>query len=91
MTRSTFSFDGKAAPQDLELLRQRSRTGARWAAFLNVAMDSGVHGKLIYIHVGEGCTYKEPPKHAPDGSWGAGWKFLFSGYVNLETGEVGPP
>jgi hypothetical protein len=62
--------------------------GGTWAAYRNEAMDSAELGMMIFLEVGEGCTYETPPKQAPDGSWGMGWKYLYLGMVNLETGEI---
>jgi hypothetical protein len=32
-------------------------------------------GRLAFVMVGTGCTFTEPPKSAPDGPWGMGWRY----------------
>ena len=60
-----------------------------WAAYQNKAMDSANLGHLQFLAVGEENTYKEPPERYPaDTQSGMGWRYLFIGWVNLETGEV---
>ena len=73
------------------------RDGARWAVYRNVSPESSTFGQPLFLLVGPDCTHKEPPKHAPDSSMGAGWKFLFVGFlsddascVKVEGGEDVP-
>lgn len=77
--------DGAVDPSVLATLKER---GGRWAAYQNAAGDSVGCGQLVFLKVGEDCSFKEPPPHAPDGPYGTGWKYLHVGHVNLDTGKV---
>ena len=73
----------------LEIMRSRATEGARWAAFENADMSHPELGRLTFLKVGKGCTFSEAPKHAPDSAAiGLGWRYLYVGFVNLETGKV---
>lgn len=74
-------------PAELDALRKGRREGTRWAAYAWAAIGEDFRG-FIFLRVGEGCTFSEPPDHAPDGSWGAGWKYRLAGFVDLESGEL---
>jgi hypothetical protein len=65
----------------------RARPGD-WFAYRNEAMDSADGGNFIYLKCGPGCTFEEPPTTGPDGPWGAGWKYVLYGQVDLDTGLV---
>lgn len=76
-------------PEVLMVMRARAREGTRWAAYENKAMDSANAGHLQFLMVGNGCTYSDgPAKYPSDTVHGMGWRYLFVGYVNLETGEI---
>jgi len=75
-------------PDALAIMRRRDRSGASWYAYRNEAFDSSTFGHLIYLQCGEGCSFPEPPKRAPDGEYGIGWKYLPAGKVDLETGSI---
>lgn len=64
--------------------------GGSWAVFRNEAMDSSGYGHEQFIKYGEGCTYEKIPERCPDTSYGAGWKYVLRGTVNLATGEISP-
>ena len=78
----------------LVLMRKRSeQLQCNWAVYQNYAMDSATAGDLIFIAFGgtDKPTYASDadlPTHAPDGTYGTGWKYLHVGYVHLETGEI---
>jgi hypothetical protein len=74
--------------ETLATMRSRLRPNTRWAAYQNAALDSAGAGEICYLHVGEGCTYAEAPPHYPDTSRGAGWKYVFHGWVNFDTGAI---
>lgn len=79
----------KPDPEVLEIMKSRSREGTRWAAYQNQALDSANMGHMQFLHVGEGCTFNEPPEQYPkDTEHGLGWRYRFVGYVNLDTGEI---
>lgn len=80
----------KVAPEALQAMREALKTypKARWAAFQNMAMDSASFGHLQFLAIGPTNTYKVPPQRMPDTQAGTGWKYLFAGWVDLETGEV---
>ena len=73
-----------------EILKDLKTRGGDWAAFRNEVMDSVSFGHVICLKVGPDCTHKTPPPHAPDGAHGLGWKYLFVGMVDLETGMLKP-
>ena len=73
-----------------ESLDQMKYSGGDWYAYQNQVMDSCGLGHIIYLKCGEGCTHKTPPKNAPDGNYGLGWKYRLIGKVELETGVVQP-
>jgi len=60
----------------------------RWAAYQNLALDSASAGHIQFLAIGPENTFKEPPKHLPDTTHGLGWKYLFQGWIDLETGEI---
>jgi len=49
-------------------------SGDRIGVYQNHALDSASAGNIIYLRIKANDT---PPKHAPDGSWGTGWKYIF--------------
>ena len=74
---------------DEDALKQMRERGGTWAAYENRALDSSTRGHHQFLKVGEGCTHTTPPLTYPaDTSSGTGWKYVFIGMVNLETGEV---
>lgn len=73
----------------LAQMRARAREGTRWAAYENKALDSANAGHLQFLMVGTDCTYSDgPEKYPQDNEHGMGWRYLFAGHVNLETGAV---
>lgn len=72
-------------PEALDAMRTR---GGNWAAYQNHDLSSVNAGHLTFLRFGEGCTFKEPPKNAPDGSYGLGWRYVFVGTVDVETGSI---
>jgi len=80
----------KAEPDALEQMKSSpyNYEGTRWAAYQNKAMDSASCGHVQFLAVGPKNTLKTAPKQAPDTQHGTGWKYQFSGWVDLETGEV---
>lgn len=75
----------------LEVLRARGVAPEQaWAAYRNRALDSSLAGHLQFLLVGKSCTYLNPPKSYPaDTEYGMGWRYLFDGFVDLETGAIG--
>lgn len=97
-----FALIGNEAPDEESLAAMMHNPltsgGARWAAYQNHALDSREIGHLRFIAIGEDCTFKEPPSRHPDTNDVIGWKYVWVGWVDLETGlivpkeaEVGPP
>jgi hypothetical protein len=72
----------------LHAMREKSRHNTKWAAFENHALDSSLRGHLQFVMFGEGCTYTTRPEKMPDTAFDTGWKYVFVGIVNLETGEI---
>lgn len=82
---------GPIDPDVLAVMRERAREGTKWAAYENKALDSKNAGHLQFLMVGEGCTYNDgPAKYPSDSAHGMGWRYLFVGHVNLETGAIEP-
>ncbi len=75
-------------PDALSQMRERAKPETRWAVYQNQALDSATLGELRFLHVGSGCTFAEPPPRYPDTQFGTGWRHLFIGWVNLDTGEI---
>ncbi len=78
----------KPEPEALQAMRER---GGTWPAYQNVALDSADLGHMRFLKYGPECTLKEPPQRYPDTSEGIGWRYVYIGTVNLETGDVNPP
>lgn len=75
-----------------EALEQMRSLGGSWAAYQNKALDSANVGHLQFLKVGPGATFaKAPPKYPRDTEHGAGWRYLYVGMVNTETGEITTP
>lgn len=75
----------------LRQLRERIGSGESVAVYRNEAMDSATCGHHIFLLIGPTRTFQEPPKNAPDGAYGAGWKYCFVGFLNLETNQLRSP
>lgn len=80
----------KPHPEALEAMKNSpyNYDDTQWCVYENKALDSSNCGHLQFLAVGPRNTFKEPPKRYPDTSAGVGWRYLFVGSVNLETGEV---
>lgn len=80
-----------AEPYTLACIRTFARSRDRIAAYQNHAMDSADLGKLIFLMIGPGRTYSEPPLHAPDGELhGSGWKYRLVGFFDKENNRLLP-
>ena len=74
---------------DSEALEQMRSRGGNWAAYQNHAFDSAGLGDLRFLQYGEGRTFAEAPSRYPDTpQFGTGWRHLFVGLVDLETGDI---
>lgn len=74
---------------DEDALEQMKQLGGAWAAYENKAFDSHNAGHLQFLKVGAGCTCPTPPERYPfDTRHGMGWRYLYVGMVNTETGEI---
>jgi len=81
----------KPHPEALEAMRSSpyNHENTEWAAYQNHALDSANCGHLQFLAVGPDNTCKEAPEKYPaDTSSGMGWRYLFVGWVDLETGEI---
>lgn len=81
----------KAHPEALEQMKESPHNykSTRWGAFQNKALDSSNLGHIQFLAIGPDNTYDSAPKRYPaDTSSGMGWRYLFVGYVDLETGEI---
>lgn len=80
--------DVKVKP-DSEALYEMAVRGGSWAAYENQALDSANMGHVQFLKVGDGCTFKTPPKTYPsDNANGMGWRYVYVGMVDLKTGEI---
>ena len=78
-------------PEALTQMKQSPHNypGTAWAAYQNKAFDSARLGHIQFLAIGPENTFKEQPDRFPDAPpHGVGWKYLFIGWVNLETGEI---
>ena len=75
----------KIGPEALQQMRDR---GGDWFAYQSHDMSSRTLGDLQFLQCGEGRTYKEPPARMPDTAHAIGWRYLFVGKVNIESGEI---
>lgn len=78
----------KVHPDALASMKAQGAATTRWAVYRNMAMDSSTLGHLQFLAIGPDNTLKQPPPRYPDSHLGLGWKYLFVGWINLETGEV---
>ncbi len=51
------------------------------AVYENKDLSSRDVGVLVFLRFGKGATFADPPKHAPDGSWGLGWRYQLHGVM----------
>ena len=75
----------KPTPQALQAMRDRP---GLWAAYENHDLGHPDLGHLRFLKCGPECTLKEPPARYPDTADFIGWRYVYIGTVNLETGEV---
>ncbi len=74
----------KIAAESVAQMRALDRQGARWACYQNMALDSRDAGRVIWLHVGEGCTVSEATPCMPDTpQYGPGWKYQLQGLAVL--------
>lgn len=73
-----------------EALKQMRERGGNWAAYENHDLGHPDLGHLRFLKYGPDCTLKEPPARYPDTSEGIGWRYVYIGTVNLESGEITP-
>ena len=60
-----------------------------WHAYQSHDLGHYNIGHLQFLAVGPGCTFKEPPRSAPDSNTsGFGWRYVHVGHVNLATGAI---
>jgi len=72
----------------LKTMRERALSQDKWCAYQNHAMDSAGLGDLQFLQIGPGRTFTKPPERMPDTIHAIGWRYLFVGFVNLETGQI---
>jgi hypothetical protein len=85
--------DSKKVDMDTEIaheaLTQMRERGGKWAAYMNMALDSGNAGHLQFLKYGEGCTYAKPPEEYPmDNIHGMGWRYRLIGIVDIDSAQI---
>ena len=75
----------KPSPEALKQMRERP---GNWAAYRNHDLGHYDAGHMRFLKYGPDCTLKEPPQRYPDTDQGIGWRYVYIGTVNLQTGEV---
>lgn len=73
---------------DPEALTQMQSRGGTWAAYQNHEIGHPDCGNLRFLKIGPGCTFENAPPVYPDTKHGIGWRYLYVGRVDLETGEI---
>jgi len=74
---------------DPNTVAEMKSRGGTWAVYENHALDSANVGHLQFLKVGEGCTYKDPPKQYPvDTEHGTGWRYQYIGMLDFDTMTV---
>lgn len=75
----------------IDMLRAKAKEGTTFYAYENAELNPSNGQQVVFLLVGPGCTYTQPPPHAPDSqAYGTGWKMLLKGRVDLEKGEIIP-
>lgn len=69
----------------IEAMRSQISPEGRWAAFQNHDLGSREVGHVMFMAVGPNNT----TKRIDHPSWGgSNWRYIFVGFVNLETGKI---
>jgi hypothetical protein len=76
------------SPIDPKALADMRERGGTWFAYVNMDLDSSNPGARQYLKCGEDCTLTTPPKHMPDTKAGLGWRYLYKGTVDTQTGLI---
>ena len=75
-------------PESLGHMLDHHPPGTTWFGYQNKLIERGACGDWRFLLCGDGCTFQTPPKRYPDTHEGTGWRHLFVGPINLETGEL---
>ena len=88
--KTTVIGDEKAADEALAQMKSSpyNHPDTKWAAYQNHDLGSRNIGHLQFLAIGPQNTFKEAPARAPDGPSGLGWRYVYVGWINLETGKV---
>lgn len=79
----------KPGPEQLAQMRRVAKPEDRWACYQNQDLGHYDLGRCTYLVTGPTRTYTTPPAHAPDNeSHGLGWRYLFVGFVDLDSGTI---
>lgn len=78
---------GNERPTD-EALTEMCDRGGSWACYQNHDLGASNVGHLQFIKYGPDCTFKTPPAKCPDTQHALGWRYVFVGIVDLETGDI---
>ena len=82
--------DNRPDTEALEAMRKSPYTfeSTRWAAYQNHDLGHYNVGHLRFLAVGPDNTVKEAHSRLPDFPGEINWRYIFVGWVNLETGEI---
>ena len=63
-------------------------SGGTWAAYQNHDLGHKNCGHVTFLKYGPDCTYAVPPRKHPDTPKMFGWRYVYVGIVNLDTGKI---
>lgn len=78
---------GVLEPESLKQVRE-SKLHGRWAVYENVELGHRNMGHVIVLCVGLNRTFTYPPRKAPDGNYGLGWRYGFKGFLDPATNSI---
>ena len=83
--RAKLIGDVKPSAEALQTMRAR---GGDWFVYQDHCFESASLGDLQFLQCGVGRTFVSPPARMPDTQHSIGWRYIFVGKVNLETGSI---
>jgi hypothetical protein len=92
MTTQLTRPDQPIAHAALNTMRRSKEENPTWEfyAYENHDLGHPLVGHMQFLACGPDNTHKTPPSRMPDTDTSLGWRYVFVGKVNLETGLVEP-